>query len=136
MPQLQIGTVEEWTLANPNLPGAAANHPFHIHQGSFIVTAINGVPVNPFANPAPGQSSLAYVSARDIVNIPVGGSVTIRFRVSNFPGKYVFHCHILKHEDQGMMSPVLQFGPAEGLRMAFGSKGPRDRTALVLDGTG
>src|SRR5262249_49119643 len=47
MPQVQIGTVEEWTLTNPTSPAANANHPFHIHQGNFIVTAVNGVPVDP-----------------------------------------------------------------------------------------
>src|SRR5262249_16042652 len=71
MPQLQIGTVEEWTLVNPSLPTGVANHPFHIHQGSFIVTAINGEPVNPYANPPGSKSSGAYVSARDVIDVPV-----------------------------------------------------------------
>ena len=127
MPQLQIGTVEEWTLTNPKQAGANANHPFHIHQGDFIVTAVNGVAVDPTANPPAGSSSLAYISGRDVIDIPSGGSITIRFRVLDFPGKYVFHCHILKHEDQGMMSPVLQFGPADGLRMPFGPRPARGR---------
>ncbi len=51
MPQLQIGTVEEWTLVNVTTGTAPntkqANHPFHIHQGNFIVNAINDVPVDP-----------------------------------------------------------------------------------------
>lgn len=136
MPQVQIGTVEEWTLTNPTLPNGTANHPFHIHQGNFIVTAVNGVPVDPTVDPPPAQSSLAYVSPRDIINIPSGGSVTIRFRAEDFPGKYVFHCHILKHEDQGMMSPVLQFGPAEGLRLPFGTRRSSTPSALVLNGKG
>ena len=85
MPQLQIGTVEEWTLTNPTQTGANANHPFHIHQGNFIVTAVNGVPVDPNATPPPARSSLAYISARDVIDIPTGGSVTIRFRVSTSP---------------------------------------------------
>jgi FtsP/CotA-like multicopper oxidase with cupredoxin domain len=136
MPQVQIGTVEEWTLTNPINSNANANHPFHIHQGDFVVTAVNGVPVDPTATPPPADSSLAYISPRDVIDIPSGGSITIRFRALDFPGKYVFHCHILKHEDQGMMSPVLQFGPAEGLRMPFGtSHGPRP-SAVVLNGKG
>jgi hypothetical protein len=39
----------------------------------------------------------------------------------DFPGKYVFHCHILEHEDEGMMSPVFQSGNTEGLRLALGT---------------
>ncbi len=136
MPQLQIGTVEEWTLTNPKIAAANANHPFHIHQGDFIVVAVNGVAVDPAAKPPPGKSSLAYVSGRDVIDIPSGGSVTIRFFVEDFPGKYVFHCHILKHEDQGMMSPVLQFGPAAGLRMTFGPEGTPGSGVTVLNGRG
>lgn len=136
MPQMQIGTVEEWTLTNPTSPLANANHPFHIHQGDFVVVAVNGVPVDPNATPPPAQSSLAYISGRDVIDIPSGGSVTIRFLVEDFPGKYVFHCHILKHEDQGMMSPVLAFGPADGLRLALGASETAARTVTVLNGAG
>lgn len=138
MPQMQIGTVEEWLLTNPKQsgPGAAnANHPFHIHQGDFVVVEVNGVAVDPTAAPPPEASSLAYVTGRDVINIPTGQSIKIRFRVEDFPGKYVFHCHILKHEDQGMMSPVLAFGPAAGLRLGFGSASGPARVN-VLDGTG
>lgn len=136
MPQVQIGSVEEWTLTNPINPNANANHPFHIHQGNFIVTAVNGVPVDPNVAPPAADSSVAYISPRDVIDIPSGGSITIRFRAEDFPGKYVFHCHILKHEDQGMMSPVLQFGPAEGLRMGFGTLYSRESAAIVMDGKG
>ncbi|MGE3818090.1 MAG: multicopper oxidase domain-containing protein [Isosphaeraceae bacterium] len=136
MPQVQIGTVEEWTLTNPPNPNASANHPFHIHQGDFIVTKVNGVPVDPTVTPPPGSSSLAYISGRDVIDLPAGGSVTIRFKANDFAGKYVFHCHILKHEDQGMMSPVLQFGPVEGLRMAFGTEASRNPSAVILNGEG
>lgn len=124
MPQLQIGTVEEWTLINQPTSNGSANHPFHIHQGNFVVTAINGVAVD--------RHSAAYVSPRDVINIPTKGSVTIRFRVTDNPGKYVFHCHILKHEDRGMMSAVLAFAPAGGIRLPIGGAG----TSTVLDGRG
>lgn len=136
MPQLQIGTVEEWVLTNPKLPGANANHPFHIHQGDFVVVAVNGQPVDPNATPPPSQSSLAYISGRDVIDIPSGGSITIRFNVEDYPGKYVFHCHILKHEDLGMMSPLLAFGPAQGLRLPLGTPGGQAGSVMVMDGYG
>jgi len=57
----------------------------------------------------------------------------VRFRVFDFPGKYVFHCHILEHEDEGMMSPVLQFGATEGMRLGLGTS---SQSTLVLNGKG
>ena len=139
MPQLQIGTVEEWTLVNVTTGSEGqtnqANHPFHIHQGNFIVTAINDVPVDP--NISSPINSLNYITPRDTVNIPINGSVKIKFMVEDYPGKYVFHCHILKHEDQGMMEPVLAFGPKDGLRAAFGyAQAGTPGLMNVIDGVG
>jgi FtsP/CotA-like multicopper oxidase with cupredoxin domain len=42
-------------------------------------------------------------SLQDTVTIPVGGTVRIRLRFADFVGAFVFHCHILAHEDAGMM---------------------------------
>lgn len=151
---LQIGSVEEWTLFNEKqvivkttggYSGSnSASHPFHIHQGNFIVTEVNGVPVDP--NVTSTQSSLNYVSPRDTVNIPqplpvsaatpLKSSIKIKFKVEDYPGKYVFHCHILKHEDQGMMVPILAVGPVDGLRGAFGSSVGEIGVVNVVDGTG
>jgi len=128
MPQLEIGTVEEWTVLN----AGPLNHPFHIHQGVFIVTKINGFPIEPDKK-FPGANAANYVSPLDVIMVPAFGSVTIRFRVLDFPGKYVFHCHILEHEDEGMMSPVFQFGNTEGLRLALGTT---SQSTLVLNGKG
>ena len=142
MPQMQIDTVEEWTLTNPKLTGPNANHPFHIHQGDFVVTEVQNTTtgawekVDPTTDPPPAKSSLAYISGRDVINIPSGGGIKIRFRVRDFPGKYVFHCHILKHEDNGMMSPVLAFGPAAGLRLPVGTSQGSPASAVVLNGNG
>lgn len=152
---IQIGSVEEWTLINErqiivdSTTGAyknsnSASHPFHIHQGNFIVTEVNGQPVDP--NVTSAQSSLNYVSPRDTVNIPqplplttanpLKTSIKIKFKVEDYPGKYVFHCHILKHEDQGMMVPILAVGPVNGLRGAFGSSTGEIGVVNVVDGTG
>jgi len=145
MPQMQIDTVEEWTLTNPKLTGPNANnanHPFHIHQGDFVVTEVQNATtgawekVDPTTDPPSAKSSLAYISGRDVINIPNGGGIKIRFVVKDFPGKYVFHCHILKHEDNGMMSPVLAFGPAKGLRLPVGTSQGSPARAVVLNGNG
>ena len=128
MPQLEIGTVEEWTILN----AGPLNHPFHIHQGVFIVTKINGFPIEP-GKKFPDANAANYVSPLDVIMVPAFGSVTIRFRALDFPGKYVFHCQILEHEDEGMMSPVFQFGNTEGLRLALGTT---SQSTLVLNGKG
>ena len=128
MPQLEIGTVEEWTILN----AGPLNHPFHIHQGVFIVTKINGFPIDPDIK-FPNANAANYVSPLDVIMVPAFGSVTIRFRALDFPGKYVFHCHILEHEDEGMMSPVFQFGNTEGLRLALGTT---SQSTVVVNGKG
>jgi len=85
----QFGTVEEWTIRNVS----QEEHPFHIHQGGFQVMSVNGVPYN-----ARGQ--------QDTVMLPVGGDVVMRKPFRDFTGKFVYHCHILNHEDAGMMAVI------------------------------
>lgn len=90
----RLGTVERWILRNPRKPNQSnSEHPFHIHVNDFQVVAVNGKRYR-----ARGQ--------QDIVTIPMGGEVVIKQRFEQFPGKFVFHCHILGHEDGGMMQSV------------------------------
>ncbi len=91
------GTVEDWTIAN----STPEDHIFHIHQVRFQLIAVNGVPVN---DPI----------IRDTIRVPhqVGrtpiSNIRLRldFRDSNIVGDFVFHCHILGHEDKGMMGAI------------------------------
>ncbi|MEX2275330.1 MAG: multicopper oxidase family protein [Actinomycetota bacterium] len=85
----QLGTVEEWTLRNPS----TEQHPFHIHVNDFQVVSVNGEPYD-------------AVGRQDTVIIPIGGEVVIRIPFQDFTGAFVFHCHILFHEDHGMMAIV------------------------------
>ena len=129
MDQLEIGTVEEWTINNPG----PLNHPFHIHQANFLVTKAWGMDVNPNSPPLPDFNAVNYVSPLDVIMVPAFSSVKVRFRVQNFPGKYVWHCHILEHEDEGMMSPVFQFCNRNGIRLGLGGYSP---APIVIDGNG
>jgi FtsP/CotA-like multicopper oxidase with cupredoxin domain len=127
---LQVGQVEEWLLVNTS----PVDHTFHIHQTDFAVMSVNTVRFdynNPFTDANPYQ----YVSLRDTVNIPPGGSVVIRFRVTQL-GKFVFHCHILPHEDGGMMMAVLALPKESQRRIALGSLPGRPNSVLVKDGDG
>ena len=84
-----LGSVEEWTLRN----STDEDHPFHIHVNDFQVVKVNGRPYK--AN-----------GLQDVVIIPKHGSVVIRNPFDQFTGHFVFHCHILGHEDGGMMKTV------------------------------
>jgi FtsP/CotA-like multicopper oxidase with cupredoxin domain len=85
----KLGTVEEWTLVNKT----SEQHPFHIHVNDFEVISVGGMPYD-----APGL--------QDTVPLSPGKDVVIRQRFTDFTGKFVFHCHILNHEDNGMMAVV------------------------------
>jgi len=101
-----LGSVEEWTIYNMN----RVQHPFHIHINPFEVIKINGAAVDPFW--------------ADTIGLPAGGtpenptSVTFRTRFLDFSGAYVMHCHILSHEDMGMMQTVEVTGAERVARKA------------------
>jgi FtsP/CotA-like multicopper oxidase with cupredoxin domain len=84
-----LGTTEEWTVSNVS----QEQHPFHIHVNDIQVMSVNGQPYD-------------ARSWQDTVILPVGGTVVMRMRFRTFTGMYVFHCHILNHEDNGMMGVV------------------------------
>ena len=128
---LQVGQVEEWLLVNTS-PG---DHIFHIHQTDFAVISVNSTPFN-YQNPFTAAQPHQYVSLRDSVNIPPGGNVVVRFRVSPELGKYVFHCHILPHEDGGMMMAVLAVPNETQRRIALGTLPGKRSAVLVQDGNG
>ena len=86
----RLGTVEEWTLIN----NSTSEHPFHIHINDFQVMSINGHPYN-----AHGLQDTVVIPAK-------GGRVVIRQPYEDFTGKFVFHCHVIFHEDRGMMAVV------------------------------
>jgi FtsP/CotA-like multicopper oxidase with cupredoxin domain len=81
-----LGATEIWELEN--LVGM--DHPFHLHGYQFQVLDRDGVP-EPFP------------SWKDTVNVPRHSTVRFIVRYDNHPGKWMFHCHILDHEDHGMM---------------------------------
>ena len=130
---LQAGQVEQWLLVNTS----PVDHTFHIHQNHFAVIATNSLPgsyTNPFNQPVPGK--YRYASLRDTINIPADGSVLIRFRVSPELGKYVFHCHILPHEDAGMMMAVLAIASPLDRRVALGTQPGQPSAVFVKNGNG
>jgi suppressor of ftsI len=92
MTSARVGTYQHWHIVNDT----AELHPFHIHQVHFLAYALNGVPL-----PTP-----AWL---DTVNVPYGGSVDVILDFTDpvIKGMSVFHCHLLNHEDKGMMAKIL-----------------------------
>jgi FtsP/CotA-like multicopper oxidase with cupredoxin domain len=95
---MQLGDTEEWTLYND---GGAA-HPFHIHINPFQVVEI----MDPKQNGGQPKGLPKPWVWWDNFAIPTGGYVKILTRFVDFTGIYVLHCHILGHEDRGMMQMV------------------------------
>jgi FtsP/CotA-like multicopper oxidase with cupredoxin domain len=86
---MTLGTTEEWHIVNQS----SEIHPFHIHVNPFQVVSVNGQPI-------------VRKGMDDTYPIPANGEIVIRTKYRDFDGKYVLHCHILFHEDHGMMQLV------------------------------
>jgi FtsP/CotA-like multicopper oxidase with cupredoxin domain len=102
-----VGAVEEWVVQNRTLE----SHEFHIHQIHFLVEAQDNFGKFPRAPGITGQ----YL---DTIDLPAwdGKSAypSVRLRLDfrgDIAGRFVFHCHILSHEDKGMMN-VIEVRPA------------------------
>ncbi|HLS02027.1 MAG TPA: multicopper oxidase domain-containing protein [Beutenbergiaceae bacterium] len=87
--QVQASTIEEWTITNPT----EMDHPFHLHVWPMQVIEQSG-------------TVLEQPTWRDVVNVPAGEQVRMLVDFSPHVGRSVYHCHILDHEDAGMMATV------------------------------
>jgi FtsP/CotA-like multicopper oxidase with cupredoxin domain/peroxiredoxin len=85
-----LGTAEEWSVSSKE-----DNHPFHLHVNPFEVIRRD-----------PETGKIVERVWRDTVLVTDKKPVTIRVRYLDFPGKSVFHCHNLAHEDLGMMDNI------------------------------
>jgi bilirubin oxidase len=81
-----VGATEIWEIENI----VGMDHPFHLHGFQFQVLDRDGV-------------AAPYRAWKDMLNIPKHTSARIIVRYDDYPGKWMFHCHILDHEDHGMM---------------------------------
>ena len=85
---VKFKTTEEWTIRNPS----SMDHPFHLHAWPFQVSD------DGYGNYLDGW--------HDTINLPSGKSVKIRIPFVDVSGTTVYHCHILDHEDAGMMGII------------------------------
>lgn len=88
---VQLGAVEEWRIVNRS----PMTHPFHVHDVQFLVHARNGSP--------PPQHERGW---KDTVQVRPEETVSILAHFTDYADPehpYMYHCHILEHEDRGMM---------------------------------
>ena len=83
--KLLLGGVDEWSVSSEKI----GPHIFHIHINPFQVTDASG-----------------RKYWKDTLFIPTGETLKLRTRYERYVGKFVIHCHILPHEDLGMMEEV------------------------------
>lgn len=90
--KVRVGAFQHWRIVN----ATRELHPFHIHQVHFLPYQIN--------NARPDTPEWL-----DTVNVPYGGTVDLVMDFTDpiIRGMSVFHCHLLNHEDKGMMAKVL-----------------------------
>ena len=97
------GNTEIWNITNQTMMA----HPFHVHGNSFYVLSVNGS--TPPAN---------LRGRKDVVTVPpMNGSVKLIMRFEDFSDPempYMYHCHILSHEDTGMMGQFIVNAAASG----------------------
>ncbi len=93
---VMLGATEIWQLTNQT----RISHPFHIHDVHFRVLDINGVPPSP-----------ELAGRKDVILVPpMGGVVRFIARFDDYADPvvpYMYHCHMLTHEDGGMMGQFL-----------------------------
>ena len=85
--QVRLGMVEDWEIINQG----TMDHPFHLHMNSFQILNSEGQPERAW---------------KDVMLVRAGQRRRFRVRFEDFAGKTVYHCHILDHEDMGMMGVV------------------------------
>jgi spore coat protein A len=102
------GSVEVWNLVN----ATRELHPFHIHQVQFQVLGRQNLDSDAYKRsgtvvtfgapmpPGPGEAGW-----KDTIRVPPRMLTTIIMRFGPYAGRYVYHCHILEHEDMDMMRP-------------------------------
>ncbi|HWD29399.1 MAG TPA: multicopper oxidase domain-containing protein [Rhizomicrobium sp.] len=110
---LTLGKTDEWTITS-----RVANHPFHIHVNPFQIVAIyddKGKDVSVTGEPDKDDMQYADLKGtwKDTIFIKAKYRIVMRTKYERFTGRFVMHCHILDHEDQGMMENIEIVAPGQ-----------------------
>jgi len=86
---VRAGIIEEWMITNTS----PMDHPLHLHVWPMQLIEQNG-------------QQIADATWQDVVNVPAHSNVKVRVAFETFSGRTLYHCHILDHEDNGMMGVI------------------------------
>lgn len=113
--KVNVGDIEEWTLVN----ATPVRHVFHIHQLDFLVTKVNGVDqplqgyedsidLPPCSVGISNDTCQPGTESKTVVRIPFTNEVIAATKQGGvyIDGEFVYHCHLLFHEDNGMMQNI------------------------------
>jgi FtsP/CotA-like multicopper oxidase with cupredoxin domain len=96
--RVAAGSTHVWEFVNEANPmGMMMAHPIHMHGRQFRVLSRSGAEANPL------NEGFNDSAPTDTVLVLPGQTVRVQATFSRFPGLYLYHCHILEHEDMGMM---------------------------------
>jgi blue copper oxidase len=98
---VELGTTEIWTVTNTD----GEYHNFHVHDVQFHVLTVDG-----------GQPPPQLSGWKDTVFVAPGGTVRLAMRFTDYAdpdSPYMYHCHLLQHEDNGMMGQFVVVEPGE-----------------------
>lgn len=118
-----LGTTDQWTV----IASLVGGHVFHIHTNPFQIIDIRNAGGQSIFD-ANGDCTAAELATqdtqycklrgvvRDTLFIKPGYSMVMRTKYEDYTGEFVMHCHILDHEDQGMMQNVSIVAPGASTR--------------------
>jgi FtsP/CotA-like multicopper oxidase with cupredoxin domain len=99
--RIRLGVTEDWDLVNAGgMMDMSVPHPIHIHGGQFQVVSRS----SPARAAAEGLLDAGW---KDTFLVLPGERVRVRVRFATHAGLFLYHCHILEHEDMGMMRNFL-----------------------------
>jgi spore coat protein A len=117
------GSWEKWTFLKVDQDMRQIVHPMHIHVMNFqlierraldpsgLDTRLGGT-TTPIELGAARKIVASESGWKDVVSVPLNEMVTVAGQFDQKTGRYVYHCHILDHEDEGMMRPLVLMPPA------------------------
>jgi FtsP/CotA-like multicopper oxidase with cupredoxin domain len=95
---IAAGSTHVWEFVNqPGAMGMTMAHPLHLHGTQFRILSRTGGTANPL------REAIVDDGWTDTVLVLPGETVRVQVTFSRHPGLYLYHCHILEHEDMGMM---------------------------------
>jgi FtsP/CotA-like multicopper oxidase with cupredoxin domain len=112
-----LGSVEKWIFHNPT----GAPHTVHLHDIDQQCMTRNGGPCYP------------YETMKETWLLEAGETLELKLKFTDFTGRYVFHCHMIEHEDDGMMA---QFEVVPPTATPTPTRTPTPTPTTTPDGTG